>query len=162
MDDLVTCVHAGKHRIKRNRLEWTWPHCMAWFASQCEQIEDLLTAALTPGKEGWTWKEGANEDSGRMFWYREKIITYTMGKTEITFDIQAFGRGYPARSVSITINGWSFNHQCDAGEKNYAANVRRIVQIAMLILISTFTHGDNQRFFPNLSELDKMIDNVVT
>lgn len=147
-------------RVTKNRLDWTWPHCIEWFAEQCKQIEDLLTAELTPGKEGWTWTEAIDEEHGRTYWYRHKTITYTMGKTEITFNISAFGRGYPARSVSVWINEqqlrWPFTHQCNAGQENYAANVRRIVQIAMLIIISTFTDDDNQRFFPSLTELDKM------
>lgn len=65
------------------------------------------------------------------------------------FHIRAIGRGYPAKVVSIGLERLvgDITHRCQPGEDEYKRNVNRIVEMAMIVVVSAFVGEDNREYF---------------
>jgi hypothetical protein len=155
-NDLDPVAQEFLERVRRERKqeakskhEWSLQHNLLWLAEHCDEIRQLLIDHLTAEHAGWTWKKNDDAVSEERRKFRFKSIEYPIGPTKIEFHIAAYGRGHPAKHVSVGIDErwWITDHLCEPGEHNLDRNVRTIVAMVMVVLVSKFTGSDNQKYF---------------
>lgn len=135
-------------RKKLSQQDWRWEVHLEWFAEHCQSLRQLLKANLT--SDGWTWKqdEGYVGSDWRTWKFRYKLLKYEIGRKELVFCIHAYGRGSPARVVSISIERVGHvRHMCVPGADEFERNVDQVVEMVMLLVVSALIGDDNQGYF---------------